>query len=105
MNEIPYKIRDALKKWGYSEAKIDGLSATSLIVQDLGIWGDDFDEFYEVLSETYGTKNKIEARYCPGEFSWMRQVLLWLPFVSHKKNLACEPLSLGELDRIMSAED
>lgn len=105
MNEIPGKIRQALKEFGYSEAKLAKFSHESFVVQDLGIWGDDFDEFYEVLTRVYGTSNQIEAKYCPAEFSWMKQPFLWLPFVSHKKNLKCEPLSLSDLDRIMSADE
>ena len=105
MTEIPHKIREVLEKFGYSDGKISGLSAETLVVQDLGIWGDDFDELYDLLSQAYGTKNKIDAKYCPNEFSWMRQPMLWLPFISHKKRLKCEPLSLEALDQMMLPTD
>jgi len=105
MNAVPEKIRLSLKEFGHSEVEAEKFSGNTLVVQDLGIWGDDFDEFYEVLTRVYGTRNQIDARYCPGEFSWMKQPLLWLPFVSHKKHLKCEPLSLSALDRIMSADE
>lgn len=104
MNEIPEKIKEALSRFGFSPEKLGKYSGSSRLIYDLGIWGDDLEEFHEVLCEIYGTENKIDEKYWSGEFSWMLQPLLWLPFVSHKKNLACEPLSLNELDRIMSAE-
>ncbi len=104
MADISPKIRTALSEFGFSEDRLTCLSAESLVVQDLGIWGDDFDELYEILSEIYGTKSQIDAKFCPGEFSWMRQPILWLPFVSIKKNISCTPLSLRRLDEIMSIE-
>ena len=99
MDEIPEKVRLALEEFGHSEAKLAKFSGGSFVVQDLGRWGDDFDEFYEVLAKVYGRRNQVEARYCPNEFSWMKQPFLWLPFVSQKKHLQCEPLSLKALDR------
>jgi hypothetical protein len=103
MNDIPSKIKEALLRFGFSEKDLNKYSGTSKLIHDVGIWGDDLEEFHEVLRDIYGTENKIDAKYWSGKFSWMRQPLLWLPFVSHKKYLKCEPLSLTELDRIMSA--
>ncbi|MGH1452122.1 MAG: hypothetical protein ACRBBV_03045 [Paracoccaceae bacterium] len=103
MTKIPKNVEEALIRFGFSQKDLGKFSGSSKLIHDIGIWGDDLDEFHDVLCEIYGTENKIDAKYWAGEFSWMRQPLLWLPFVSHKKNLACEPLSLNELDRIMSA--
>lgn len=105
MTKVPEKIAKALLQFGFSAEQIDSFSDSSRLVQDLGIWGDDLDEFHDVLSEIYRTDKTIDAKFWPGEFSWMRQPLLWLPFVSHKKHLKCEPLSLIELDRMMSSQE
>ena len=64
MTEFPEKIRLALEEFGHSESEIAKVSGDSFVVQDLGIWGDDFDEFYEVLVKVYGTSNQIEAKLC-----------------------------------------
>ena len=90
----------SLSLFGWTEKKINKFDGESLLVHDLGIWGDDFDEFYPILTQVYGTDPKIDARFCPPEvsFSWA-----WNPFKPLRKTLKAEPLSLLELDRIMSS--
>lgn len=101
MSELASEIQIALSKVGFSNEQIGELSGESRLVQDLGIWGDDFDEFHDLLCELYKCERRIDSKHCPDEFSWMRQPILWIPFLDRKKYLDCEPLTLREIDHIM----
>ena len=102
MTDIPEKIRKSLDLFGFSESKISKFQGESLLVQDLGIWGDDFDDLYPILTEVYGTDPKIDEKCAPPENSvW----IAWNPFKPLRKTVKAEPLSLLELDRIMSTGD
>ncbi|MEO1562578.1 MAG: hypothetical protein AAFR98_04015 [Pseudomonadota bacterium] len=71
------------------------------IVTDLGIWGDDFDEFYEILSETYGTEFLVPAKCVPTEFAWAGTIKGWLTFTNMKRAVPVASLTVTELDKIM----
>lgn len=101
MSAVPEKIRTALSRVGYSEKKMLEFGSSSLLVQDLGIYGDDFDELYEVLCELYGTRPLFPAEYIPSEFSWMGRLRGWNLLRPIHKTLASRPLSLEKLDLIM----
>lgn len=101
MSKLPKEMQKALLQCEYTLEEIKSFSILSRLVQDVGIWGDDFDDFYEALCEQYGASPFIHARYVPSEFAWMKEWRCWLPCVSVKKYIPCEPLSLGELDDMM----
>jgi hypothetical protein len=53
--EVPDKVLRALKRFEVDERLLEKLNSKTQIVADLGIWGDDFSGFYEILSQVYGT--------------------------------------------------
>jgi hypothetical protein len=100
-NEVPDKILQALKRFGLKDSLLETLNSNSQIVTDLGIWGDDFSEFYEILSDIYGTEHLIPAECIPSEFAWAGTLKGWLPFSDMKKAVPVASLSVMELDEIM----
>ncbi|MDF3490095.1 hypothetical protein HKX64_10425 [Sulfitobacter sp. M72] len=99
--EVPEKILQALKRFAVNERLLESLNPNSQIVTDLEIWGDDFSEFYEILSEIYGTDYLIPAECIPSEFAWMGTVKGWVPFIHTKDAVPVASLTVTELDRIM----
>lgn len=85
--DVPKEIYLALKEIRISSKKLESLSLSTRVVQDLGIYGDDFDDFYELLAQNYQSSEKFDPIYCPDEFAWTKQLILWLPFVSVKNTL------------------
>ncbi len=98
---IPDKVLQALKRFAVDERLLENLNPKSQIVTDLGIWGDDFCEFYEILSEIYGTEYLIPAECVPSEFAWAGTLKGWLPFSDMKKAVPEASLTVTELDEIM----
>lgn len=99
--EIPDKVLQALKRLAVDERLQENLHPKSQIVTDLGIWGGDFSEFYEILSELYGTEFLIPAKCIPSEFAWAGTLKGWLPFSDMKKAVPVASLTVTELDQIM----
>ena len=99
--EIPDEILLALKRFGLESSLLKNLNSNSQIVTDLGIWGDDISDFYEVLSDIYGTKHLIPAVCIPSEFAWAGTLKGWAPFSDMKKAVPVVSLSVTELDEIM----
>ncbi|TMV14914.1 hypothetical protein [Arenibacterium halophilum] len=102
--DIPSKMIEASRQFGVSSEQMEQLSSNSQVVADLGIWGDDFDEFYHILSQVYDSDHLIPAECIPSEFAWMRTLKGWLPFTNMKDAAAASPLSLAQLDMIMRGE-
>ena len=98
------KMNESLKRFGMDTDRLDAITDESYLVQDLGIWGDDYDDFHEILCDVYDVQFKLPAVYSPSEFSWLKQPLLWLPFLPQKKILKCKPLKLSELERLIEAQ-
>ncbi|WP_159810492.1 hypothetical protein [Litoreibacter roseus] len=96
---------EALRRFWGNDSRIEDVNADTQIVTDLGIYGDDFSEFYEILSETYGTDFLVPAECVPSEFGWMRTLKGWLPFVETKKAIPVASLSVAELDAIMCGRE
>lgn len=99
--EVPDNVLRALKRFGVDERLLENLNSKTQIVADLGIWGDDFSEFYEILSEVYGTQFLIPAECVPSEFEWAGTIKGWLPFTDRKKAVPVASLTVVELDEIM----
>ena len=99
--EAPEKILEALRQFFGNDRRIENVKADTQIVTDLGIYGDDFSEFYEILSEIYGTDFLVPPQCIPGEFSWMRYLRGWLPFVETKRAVPVTSLTVAEMDAIM----
>lgn len=104
-SEAPDKILEALRRFFTDDSRIEDISADTQIVTDLGIYGDDFSEFYEILSEVYGTDFLVPAECVPSEFSWMRTLKGWLPFIKTKNTVPVASLTVAELDAIMCGRD
>ena len=101
MEAIPENMKKALKRIGFTDDKISQYSGSSLIVQDLGIWGDDFEEFYTIVCKIYDATPLLEERFIPAEFSWMKHFSGWNIFRPLKKVQKSEPLSIIQLHEIM----
>lgn len=99
--EVPDRILQALKQFTVKDSLLENLTSNSQIVTDLGIWGDDFHEFYEILSEIYGTDHLIPAECIPSEFAWAGTLRGWLPFSDLKKAVPVASLTVTQLDKIM----
>lgn len=104
-SEAPDKILEALRRFFEDDSRIDDVSANTQIVTDLGIFGDDFSEFYEILREVYGTDFLVPYECVPSEFSWMRTLEGWLPFIETKNAVPVASLTVTELDAIMCGRD
>ncbi|QJF50296.1 hypothetical protein [Roseobacter ponti] len=99
--QAPERVLEALKRFGVSENVLASVTSQSQIVSDLGIWGDDWNEFYELLSEVYGTDNLIPHECVPSEFAWQKTLKGWLPWVAQKDAVQTKSLSTFELDCVM----
>lgn len=99
--EIPDKILQALKRFELKDSLLASLNSNSQIVSDLGIWGDDFSDFYEILSDIYGTDHLVPSECMPSEFAWAVTIKGWLPFSDMKKVVPTASLSVTELDEVM----
>ena len=100
-SEVPERVLEALRRFFGDDLRVEDVKANTQIVTDLGIYGDDFSEFCEILSEVYGTEFLVPAECIPGEFSWMRYLRGWLPFVEAKRAVPVTSLTVAELDGIM----
>lgn len=89
------------------------INANSRIVHDLGIIGDDWDSFYEVLRNVYGKDFVVPAPNMPGEIShdsamvasaggWLAR---WLPAIQnwYISRIRCNPLTLKDLHDLIVA--
>lgn len=104
-SQAPDKILEALRRFFDDDRRIEDVRADTQIVTDLGIYGDDFSEFHEILSEVYGNDFLVPAECVPSEFSWMRTLKGWLPFIETKNAVPVASLTVAELDAIMSGRD
>lgn len=104
-SEAPDKILEALRLFFGNDSRIEDVNADTQIVTDLGIYGDDFSEFYEILSEVYGTNFLVPAECVPSEFAWMSTLKGWLPFIETKRAVPVTSLTIAELDAIMCGRD
>ncbi|MBT2129917.1 hypothetical protein [Aliiroseovarius lamellibrachiae] len=79
------------------------------VVHDLGLAGDDFEEFYEVLQRFEPTENKVPRRFIPSELSrdayyvacatgYFARRFPWLRR-RYVRKLSVPELRLKELDR------
>jgi len=100
-SKAPDKILEALRRFFENDSRLEDVNADTQIVADLGIYGDDFSEFYEILSEVYGTDFLVPAECVPSEFGWMRTLKGWLPFIETKTAVPVTSLTVAELDAIM----
>jgi len=88
------------------------VSLDSRLVHDLCISGDDFDDLYPFLTETYSTKHLIPVRFIPPEISHdsycaaMASSQIWRKIGCirewYRSRIKCEPLTLHELHLIMT---
>ena len=101
-SKAPEKILEALRQFFGNDGRIEDVKADTQIVTDLGIYGDDFSEFYQILCDVYGSDFRVPAECVPGEFSWMSHLHAWLPFVPLKRAIPVTSLTTVELDAIMS---
>lgn len=97
----PDRMLEALRQFGLNESLMGDLNPRSQIVTDLGIWGDAWDDFYEILSRVYDTDHLIPAEWVPSEFAWARSLKGWLPFTDLKDAVPSASLSVAELDQVM----
>lgn len=98
---VPDNVLQALKRFEVDERLLENLNRETQIVTDLGIWGDDFTEFHEILSEVYGTEFLVPAKCVPSEFAWAGTIKGWLPFTDMKRAVPVASLTVTELDKIM----
>lgn len=87
------------------------IGAHTRIVHDLGILGDDWDDFYSALKEEYGKDFTISAKFMPGEVSHDAAMVASaqgfmarrIPVIQdwYISRIRCSPLTLGELDELI----
>lgn len=89
------------------------IAMESRLVHDLGVVGDDWDEFYPILKEAFQSSNLIPERFMPSEVSHDAAMVSWSRTWPISKSdllrrwvqnrIRCPPLTLQEIDAIMSA--
>lgn len=105
-NEIKY----ALNEIGYNADLIDSRGREKArIVHDLGIYGDDFDDFCRILADDFGIHIKVDGKYIPPEALGFLESLLNFPkeimimFGMMEKFGKVPPLTLGEIDKMIES--
>ncbi|MGG7566600.1 hypothetical protein ACQ5SO_10625 [Rhodovulum sp. DZ06] len=103
MTPLTPEMLRCLRLYEVPERKIAALGGDSQVVADGGIWGDDFDDFYAILSEVYRSDALIPAECMPGEGERFRIPLIWIPFLARTREAPRTPLSFAEPGAIMRA--
>ena len=70
VSALPERMDTTVKEYGCVPFDTkSSIGMHSKIVHDLGVVGDDFTDFYEILSKIYCSKNLVPEHYIPSELS------------------------------------
>ncbi|WP_139246502.1 hypothetical protein [Thalassovita taeanensis] len=107
---------EALRRYGVEPISTDRSTLLDFrLVQDLGIAGDDFEDFFEIINSMRPVSGKLPRRFIPSELGsdayhvaqatgWLSKKIPWLKRW-HISRIKCPSITLRELFAVLYEGD